>query len=260
MGAPSLTLISAHFGDQSWINHSLKTVHHHSELISHAFISDQKQVRSDTLDSYPALNLDVELNTQFRNVSIISVHPHRINHASLHHGQSLNFLINLEIQTSHVLILDSDCFPLDNKWEREWISDLVDFDVIVAGDPRGDFLSHPCFMILPANILSRLNFIEYTDTHWIDTDLSLWFLPCIFWCIAYLTVGLSIMELIILKIGQRHRIPDILFYTESKILFIFAAWIVSRTKIPNFFGLGMTNFFHGGLFSIFLLGFCSKPT
>ena len=166
---PSLTVISAHFGDQSWINYSLKTVCQNSELISHAFISDQKQMRIDELEGYPELNLDIKLDNKSPKISVIPVYPHRINHASLHHGQSLNALINLEIETSHVLILDSDCFPLDNKWERQLISDLVDFDVIVAGDLQGNFLSHPCFMILPVNILSRLNFIEYTETYWIDT-------------------------------------------------------------------------------------------
>jgi hypothetical protein len=169
MESLSLTVISAHFGDQSWINYSLKTLCQNSELISHAFISDQKQIRRDAWDSYPALNLDADLETKFTTISVISVDPHQINHSSLHHGQTLNSLINLKIETSHVLILDSDCFPLDNKWESQLISDLKDFDVIVAGDPQGNLLSHPCFMILPVNVLSQLDFIEYTETHWIDT-------------------------------------------------------------------------------------------
>lgn len=169
MESPSLTVISAHFGDQSWINYSLKTVFQDSELISHALISDQQKIRSDASDSYPALNLDMNSDVKISNISVIPVDTHRTNHASLHHGQSLNFLINSEIETSHVLILDSDCFPLDNTWEKQFISDLKDFDVIVAGDPYGNFLSHPCFMILPVGILSRLNFLEYTETHWIDT-------------------------------------------------------------------------------------------
>lgn len=167
--SPSLTVISAHFGDQSWINFSLKTLCQKSKLTSHALISDQKQIHNGTSDSYESLILDTDLTERFTSISVIPVKPHQINHSSLHHGQSLNFLISLEIQTSHVLILDSDCFPLDDKWEQQLISDLEDFDVITAGDPQGNFLSHPCFMILPVDILPQLNFIEYTDTHWVDT-------------------------------------------------------------------------------------------
>lgn len=169
MGSPSITVISAHFGDPSWVKYSLNTLCQNSELVTHAIISDQKQIHADELDSYPALSFDAQVKLKFKNISVISVDPHQVNHSSLHHGQSLNLLIKLKIETSHVLILDSDCFPLDNKWEQQLIFDLQNFDVIVACDRQSNYLSHPCFMILPVKILPQLNFLEYSEDYWVDT-------------------------------------------------------------------------------------------
>jgi hypothetical protein len=69
----------------------------------------------------------------------------------------------LEFQTSHVIILDSDCFPISS----DWLDRLP--EVAVAADPSKSGLTHPCFMVLPVSYLPLLSFSEGVDELGIDT-------------------------------------------------------------------------------------------
>lgn len=66
-------------------------------------------------------------------------------------------------RTDRIVILDSDCFPVDSTWldsERE---------VRLAADPHKAGLSHPCFMDFPTETRHEVNFSEGCISPGIDT-------------------------------------------------------------------------------------------
>jgi hypothetical protein len=73
------------------------------------------------------------------------------------HGASLNKALQLGIRTSHIIILDTDCIPVDATFLD--IIDSID-SPILAADPLKSGLTHPCFMVLPTGCLTYVDFSE----------------------------------------------------------------------------------------------------
>lgn len=99
---------------------------------------------------------------------------------------------------------------------------------------------------------NRESFKRYLVAITHRTDLSLWFLPCLFWCILYLAVGLLLIEILIVPLTKKRKHVDLFQRLDTRLVMILIVWLMLRTKIVDFLGTGMANFFHGGLF--FLVG------
>ena len=79
------------------------------------------------------------------------------------HGASLDkALKTTNFKTSHLLILDSDCFPTNDSW----LNTLSNIEL--ASDPSKHGLSHPCFMSIPCHLLSQINFSQGVNELGID--------------------------------------------------------------------------------------------
>jgi hypothetical protein len=100
----------------------------------------------------------------------------------------------------------------------------------------------------------EVGFWDYIISVLQRVDMALWFLPVIFWCTTFLVLGLALFHQI-----QKHTEDDFKYQIvfdrlDVRLLSILLIWLLIRTKMPNFFGIGMTNFFQGGLFFYFLIG------
>jgi len=111
------------------------------------------------------------LNLQFEGIiSTYRVDPALPNHASVHHGTSINFLISeVDFPTTHVILSDSDCFPVSGSWLEKVLELLNTYDAICSLEENSDFITHPCFMVLPTRYIRELNFLKHTKDHWVDT-------------------------------------------------------------------------------------------
>jgi hypothetical protein len=80
------------------------------------------------------------------------------------HPSSIDEAIkSVKFETTHVIILDSDCFPIS----RSWLDELP--EAAAAADPEKTGLTHPCFMVLPVPYLKHLSFSEGVAELGIDT-------------------------------------------------------------------------------------------
>lgn len=80
------------------------------------------------------------------------------------HPSSLNRALNsIEFKTSHVLVMDSDCFPKDSSWLKKI------HNVTLASEPSYWSLSHPCFLCFPNNLAKSLDFSLGIEKIGIDT-------------------------------------------------------------------------------------------
>ncbi|WP_439153774.1 hypothetical protein [Yoonia sp.] len=160
----SFTVIAAHFGDFFWIGNLEKRIRSlsKSDSIQDFRIVDQDRSNKSALfladlPSKPSVLTfpeDVEQIAQFGH----------------DHAAALNHCMNVDYATSHLIILDSDCFPIKPDW-IDMIQRILDAgsDAIVARDPHKSGLSHPCFMVLPIGALHRLDFAEGFMEVGIDT-------------------------------------------------------------------------------------------
>ncbi|MEO5759125.1 MAG: hypothetical protein ABIQ51_19920 [Mesorhizobium sp.] len=85
------------------------------------------------------------------------------------HAAALDRCRQLKYATTHIILLDSDCFPIAADWLDRVTLLLGDHQAIVARDPLKHGLSHPCFMVLPTAVLPELNFSEGLLEVGIDT-------------------------------------------------------------------------------------------
>lgn len=69
----------------------------------------------------------------------------------------------IDFSTSHVLVMDSDCFPVDASW-LDRLSNAT-----MASDPFHGSLSHPCLMAFPAELAPRVDFADGIREIGIDT-------------------------------------------------------------------------------------------
>jgi len=152
------TLVTCHYGDLFWVEHMLSQVAKFStHEIVEIIIVDQSRSSQLELSELPGVTrvLTFEPNAE-ETESLGHDHPSSLNRA----------LSEATFSTSHVLVMDSDCFPTGPQW----------LDVIsqgglatVAQDPMKWGLSHPCFMRFPSEIAAELDFAEGVLEVGIDT-------------------------------------------------------------------------------------------
>jgi hypothetical protein len=136
-----------------------------SSEIKEVHLTDQSA--SGFGEIYPPLVLKPSL---FRDIVVHKVNPSHPNHSSIHHGSSINFLIhNVDFSTSHVILTDSDCFPVNSLWSDNLQFLLQTYDAVCALEDNSSFLTHPCFMVIPAEMINKLDFLKHTQEYWIDT-------------------------------------------------------------------------------------------
>src|SRR5690606_456619 len=116
---PAFTLISAHFGDLFWIEHLMAQVAS-ERAIERVVLIDQDR-SAETAQRLASLPVDPEV------VSFPKV-DEQIAMAGHDHPASLDQCIKLDFATSHVIVLDSDCFPVSSNWLDRVRLALVDHD------------------------------------------------------------------------------------------------------------------------------------
>jgi len=85
------------------------------------------------------------------------------------HAYALDQLLALPQDTSHVIVFDSDCFPVRDSWLAEVEHALDRADVVIAADGRWGGLSHPCFAVLPTDRVGELSFSRGVCELGVDT-------------------------------------------------------------------------------------------
>lgn len=140
------TLVTCHFGDPFWIRHSLARVDALSDSrIERVVVVDQDRGSSDWLARLPRVS----------DVLTFPIDADQESYFGCDHPSSLNrALQSIDVDTSHVLVLDSDCFPIRDGW----LDQLS--EVTLATEPAYQSLSHPCLMAFPAESRAALDFSE----------------------------------------------------------------------------------------------------
>lgn len=151
----SYTLVSAHFGDLFWIRALLDRVDRLSDhRVERAVIINQDRCPRPELNELPRVTTVLEFPIDhFQFMRLGHDHPASLDRA----------LASLDFSTSHVLVMDSDCFPIREGW-----LDLIE-DVSLAGDPAKWGLTHPCFMVFPVAEIGRVNFSDGLKEVGLDT-------------------------------------------------------------------------------------------
>jgi hypothetical protein len=149
------TSISCHFGDPFWITNTVKHIDEFSDArIATVIIVDQDRGSAGWLSTLPRVSQVIDFPVDEHEVQLLGHdHPASLNRA----------LRSIEVSTSHILILDSDCFPIDSGW-----LDVIS-NVTVASDPHYWSLSHPCLMALPSEARSCVDFSQGIAETGIDT-------------------------------------------------------------------------------------------
>jgi fucose 4-O-acetylase-like acetyltransferase len=119
------------------------------------------------------------------------------------------------------------------------------------------------YLLLPFLIWTLINYqlgdkkvplLAHLNSVSLKVDMSLWFLPAVFWCTTFLAVGLILLQTIETYAIKNSKLEKFFGRLDIRLLAIFSIWLLVRTKFPDYLGIGMTNFFHGGLFFYFLVG------
>ncbi|MSW94447.1 MAG: hypothetical protein F2806_05880 [Actinobacteria bacterium] len=155
LGQPTYTVVTCHFGDTFWIEHMLKQIDALSgpEIVD-VIVVDQSRLTSTFLQGLPRVSEVISFPLDEDQAAILGHdHPSSLNRA----------LRQINFRTSHVLVMDSDCFPIDGSW----ISHLQ--NVTLASDPSYGSLSHPCLMCFPVSCAASLDFSQGISTIGIDT-------------------------------------------------------------------------------------------
>lgn len=149
------TVLTCHFGDPFWIRHCLTQVDRLSDgRVAEVVVVDQDRGRAAELRELPRVGQVLDFPADEQQVAILGHdHPAALNAA----------LGQIDIRTSHVIILDSDCFPVSDTW-LDRLS-----EVTVAADPAKWGLSHPCLMAFPAAVARNLDFADGLLEVGIDT-------------------------------------------------------------------------------------------
>jgi len=87
-------------------------------------------------------------------------------------------------------------------------------------------------------------------------DYSLWFLPCIFWCILYTCIFYALLFLVknLLNKLSFHNLSHYLSFGSLQFFLLIIFWLYLRSKLPTEYGLVFVNWVSGGLFIYFALG------
>lgn len=150
----TFTLVTFHFGDPVWVRHLLSQVARHpDDRIVEIVIVDQSRTSHDLLAALPNVSEVVTFPIDERDHELLG-HDH---------PAAIERVLTRDFSTSHVLIMDSDCFPIADGW-LEGLSGAC-----FAGNPAADGLSHPCFNILPVDLLADVDYRLGMDDLGFDT-------------------------------------------------------------------------------------------
>jgi hypothetical protein len=150
----SITVVTFHFGDLFWVTHLVSQLHRYPDSrIAEIWIVDQSRNSAEDLRGLPGVTRVLEFPPDAAQLD-------RLGHD---HPSSLNHALRESFTTSHVLVLDSDCFPIQARW-LEGIP-----PVCLAGDPRSDGLTHPCFNLLPTEAAHQIDHQHGMEAVGLDT-------------------------------------------------------------------------------------------
>lgn len=142
----SYTVVTCHYGDPFWIEHMTTQVDSFSDdRVREVVVVDQDRGSRGSLGDLARVSRVVTFPVDEEEVRLLG-HDH---------PASLNRVFReSSFQTTHVIILDSDCFPT----RAGWLDQLA--DVTLARDPAKHGLSHPCLMVLPVEACVEIDFAE----------------------------------------------------------------------------------------------------
>ena len=143
---PTYTVVSCHYGDLFWIRHMLTQVQALSDgAVKGAVIVDQSRNSADALRALPLVTEVLTFEPDLDQVAVEGHdHPAALDRA-LKHGT---------FSTSHIIVMDSDAFPL----RQDWIKKLDDISLaLVPGKAK---LTHPCLMVFPVRVKDYVDFSE----------------------------------------------------------------------------------------------------
>lgn len=87
-------------------------------------------------------------------------------------------------------------------------------------------------------------------------DYSLWYLPCIFWCVCFMLAAVIATKIgfnLIQRMGW-HASPELSRSLPLQTLVAFTGWCWLGPRMPTWGGLVFANYFDSGLFAFFVLG------
>lgn len=144
--APTYTVVSCHYGDLFWIQHMLTQVQALSGgAVTGAVIVDQSRNAATELRAMP---LVTEVLTFEPDAAQIAVEGHD-------HPAALDRALQQgTFTTSHIIVMDSDAFPV----RQDWIGKLDDISLALV--PGKANLTHPCLMVFPVRLKDHVDFSE----------------------------------------------------------------------------------------------------
>lgn len=153
------TVVSCHFGDLFWITHLADSLQKFGDdRINDFVIVDQSREKQPELSVIPGVTKVLAFDPDEDQIAI----------GGHDHPASLDRVLRYwQFRSSHVIIFDSDAFPISPRW----LADLPDVILAEAPGTSGE-LSHPCFMVFPVEAIQRVSFSEgFLDRHDKETRL-----------------------------------------------------------------------------------------
>lgn len=143
----TFTVLTCHFGEGFWISHLARQLKRFgSGAVKELVVVNQnrgKKSEAQSLESIDGVTRVIEFPPDMAQMSYCGHdHPSSLDRA----------LRTLIFSTTHVIVIDTDCFPVSEGW--------TDFegDAVVAQVPGSPGLSHPCFMIFPVSAVNCVTF------------------------------------------------------------------------------------------------------
>ena len=141
------SIVLSHFGAPFWITHTLRQISRlgSSKIVSVTVIN-QNRDRAANLSQFPGATAVLQFPQNEELIAAVGHdHPHSLNRA----------IRESKFESTHVIVMDSDCFPA----KESWLSLLEDdYEAHLAQDPSKWGLTHPCFMVFPVEATALLDF------------------------------------------------------------------------------------------------------
>lgn len=159
----TFSVLLTHYGDPYWIKEAISSAKLLDlELINEVFIIDNNHGDIDL----------IEWASQHPKLKMLE-YP-SLGSGNAHHANALNsFLREGLVNDSHLIIMDSDLLVQSNDWFEVVLEILESSESCLALDPISDYLTHPCFMVIPMKALSSLDFMEGMKNLKIDTGRTI---------------------------------------------------------------------------------------
>ena len=159
----TFSVLLTHYGDPYWVKKAIGSAKLlELESIKDIFVIDNNHGDSE-LRSW---------TSQHPKIKMLEYPPRGSGNA--HHANALNsFLAEELIRTSHLVIMDSDLIVQSGNWIDHVLEILSTAESCLALDPVSDYLTHPCFMVIPTEAASSLDFMEGMVSLKIDTGRTI---------------------------------------------------------------------------------------